>query len=254
MPKTFIFVEKHNGLFIPFKQNTLKNQFEKTRNKTFDGACVGVVAAVLELFITPLKANYQFFHPASKPPFLPSASRCIYLQREYEEDIENFFTIFIRDKLKINETGFTEREGFGANPKEILNKLSWHDMQKNGLVLMKTIYNLQSKERTYNLEHELFLLKLNDQYIFCDPNYGVAIFNNLDHINEWLSDEMTHGALEHFIKPVVTKTVIPTHVIKDQGKKEEGILTVNSVFFESYTFPIKSKLQAYDTPKIQSRL
>lgn len=254
MPKTFIFVEKHDGLFIPFKQNSLKDQFEKTHSKAFDGACVGVVAAVLELFITPLKANYQFFNPASKPPFLPSASRCIYLQREYEEDIENFFTIFIRDKLKVNKTGFTEREGFGANPKEILNKFSRHGMQKNELILMKAIYNLQSKETTYNLEHKLCLLKLNDQYIFCEPNYGVVIFNSLDDINEWLSDEMTHGALEHYVKPVVAKMVIPSHIIKEQGRKEEGILTVNSVFFESFTFSIKSNLQAYDTPKIQSRL
>lgn len=253
MPKTFICVKKHDGIFIPFNQSSLKDQFEKTQHKAFDGACVGVVVALLELFISSIKVNYQFFAPPAKQPLLLSPSRCIDLQREYEQNIDSFFTIFIRDKLRISTTGFAEKEGFGPNPLEILNKLSSHNQQKNELILMKATFNLKSNETTHSLEHQLCLLKLNTQYIFCEPNHGVVIFNNLDNIKEWLTDEITNGALEYYIKPVTTKIVIHDHHINAQGTKE-GLLTVKSIFFESFPFPAQRNLYVDDALHYKARL
>ncbi|WP_298623359.1 hypothetical protein [uncultured Legionella sp.] len=253
MPKNFIFVEKHYGYLIPFQQNSLKDLFEQTNHKIFDGACAGVVAALLECSIVPLKNNLRFFAPTARHFFLPSASRCLNLQNEYEQNVTDYFTIFIRDILKINETGFADQDGFGADPLEILNKLSFNNVHKNELVLMNAIYHLDSKGKVYTLEHKLCLLKLNNKYIFCEPNYGIVLFNTLDHINEWLMEEIALGALEHYVKPVKTKMVISDHVIKEQGKKE-GILTVSSVFFEYYSFPIHQEQHAPDAPNFQSRL
>ncbi len=253
MPKNFIYVEKHNGYYIPFEQNALKTQFEKTHDKVFDGACVGVVAAVLELFLVSLKKNHQFFSPASKDPFALSASRCIHLQEAYEQNIEGFFTAFIRERLKINVTGFADYEGYAENPQEILRTLSRGEATKNQIVLMKALYKLESTDASYNQEHKLCILKLDNQYIFCEPNYGIALFNTLDDVKKWLDAEMSHGALRYYQEPVHQKMIIYNNKTTDKGEKE-GVLTVYSVFFESFSFPIKNVSQPELSARIQSRL
>lgn len=249
MYNTLLFVNKHGGIFTPFSQSSLKGIYETNHQKPFDGACVGVVAALLELYIVTIEYNPHFF--TTKQTVL-SASKIINLQKSYEMNPEIFFPVFIRDRLGISRTGYPEQDGHIRNLKELLNKIN-PESKQNELFLINAFFTLESEGKKYFQEHKLCILKLNQLYIFCEPNYGVVTFNNLEHFKGWLNDEMSNGALSHYLKPVIKSMVIYDKTITPVGLKE-GILTTNSIFCEYFPYPSKNNMPQDYVQKIYSPL
>lgn len=254
MGNKFLFVEQHNGQFVPVDQNALKEQYEKSTQKVFSGACAGVVAALLEGFVSSQRFNPHFFAFSSLiKSFLPSPSRCIALQIAYERDVEHFFTVFIRERLRISKTGHAESEGFMTNPLVILNEADLNDSQKNMIFLIRPTYHLKVTGRNYIQDHLLCILKLNNHYIFCEPNYGVVVFDNAENMKAWLNDEITHGALGFYSRPV-KKSMLLAGNYPESIELKEGLLSVNASFFEYFSYPARSTLQTESELKLHARL
>lgn len=239
MGKSFQFVEKHSGLNVPFQQQMLREQHEKITKTTFTGACVGVVAALLECMLMPRKLSPHTFYNRPALSLYPSPTRSIILQRNYEQDHENFFTVFLREILQVSKTGFPENEGYIGNFNALLSKIDF-SIDDNILLLLRPTYKFEMPDKTLYLDHMMCVLKHNGNYLFCDPNIGLAIFSNFSDFKEWLSDEMTSGALCHCLKP--EKTTVLVEGQRLSGHREEGLMSVSTSHFQAFSYPSQNKM------------
>lgn len=232
MGKSFKFVANHQGLYLAYNQNSLKPSFEKITKETFTGACVGSVAALLEAVFLRNALSKSFFKAPIIPMFRPSDLRCILLQREYEKDYENFFTIFIREKLKISISGYPERTGYCTDIKDVFKNLE-QDTAMDQLLLLKLTFRLKTPEDNYMQEHMMCILKHEGYYLFFDPNSGVAIFNSKKNLKSWLVQEIREGALAYFDREENTKLRIYDN---QSNPLKEGLLSVHSICMESFPY------------------
>lgn len=250
MPNKFLLVENHGGYYLPIDQNAIKTAYERIYHRPFDGACAGVVAGFLDNIFGYIQFNLHFYSkPDFRKCFLPSPAKSITLQADYER-IEDFFSIFIRDTLSF-PTGDAEERGY-KSLQEILNNID-PKSRTNDIFLINVIFKLEVEKCTYRQDHKMCILKFHNQYMFCEPNYGLAIFNSLDKLKSWLDDEISNGSLKHFVKPVSKRMFVSDNKETISGL-QQGLLSAESVYFEHFSKPLMHGLDFVNAAQFRPRL
>ncbi|CEK11951.1 hypothetical protein [Legionella hackeliae] len=242
----FQYVEKHNGQYIPFP----KKQIRATHDKKFPyeaytGACAGTVASVLERLIFQASPSLHFFK-RSPSVLLPSPEKCIINQCFYEQDPEYFFTRLVRDKLHISQTGYPQSEEYRHDINDIANTLT-NDGDKNEIILLNVILSVDAKKAgPATQDHMMALIKHDGQYIFCDPDAGIAIFNKSDALKAWLKDETVEGALKYCSNYVETKMLISSRKNDENAMVTNVKRKVQTIHMQCYTYDsiVSSRIQA----------
>lgn len=232
----FQFVGNFGGQYIPLQQAGFKETYEKLTERPFDGACAGAVAYMLEKLVEPPFVHTHRFHqPVSTiRPALSPEEVAVHYQIAYEQSSNHFFTRFIRG-LRISKTGYPDAEYYCEDNSQFIQILG--ETNENQVSLVTLQYRFNTAEKTLQQAHMITLIKQNGKYICYDPNLGLAIFNRLAHLKEWLAAEMKSGALQHFTHEVKQKMIVLSP--NGQPSIQEGLLKVSSVFVESFTYPAR---------------
>ncbi|KTD31334.1 hypothetical protein [Legionella israelensis] len=233
----FKFVSQFNGFYMPFFKDDIKASHAKLiPHERFTGACAGTVAATLETLILrkPFSSHFFKFDPRSLHPHPDS---CVKNQFRYEKDTEHFFSIFLRDRLKVSQTGYPDDEHYCHEPNELLNAIS-NDPDINQIILMNVIFKLKNAQmgKEFRQDHMIAMLQYEGQYYFVDPDAGIAVFDNIANFKMWLKQEMFEGELKHFVEPIDKKIVLSSNKQNEDGMILPVSLETQTVSMQHYHY------------------
>lgn len=254
MTRLFQCVDEFGGNFIPLQQLVMKQHYEEITKKPFLGVCAGMVAAVSEIAIRafshvatrPGSMFRQISLSTNIPEILVSRiiDKSINYQEAYESDSKNFLTRFTREMLRISKTGYSDDEYYCC-PLDLIEAIDTNNPNHNQVLFINMIYEFVIPTRSVIEDHMMLLMKHNSRYICCEPNSGIAIFNDGASFKRWLSAEMEKGALMHFKQSVPTRMLIPSRD-KKTAELHEGFLKAKSVRVQPYNYQA-----VQDTSRIQ---